>query len=114
MLGLVKPDLSSARKPDPGERAPPCLFHVRAPDALGFECPYLGLQIVTHEEELVLGLFIGGVNGRLCRRKREDQSTVASVHGRKPEDLAEKGAVGRRIGAVDDHVGTKDHTGSFL
>src|SRR5438445_8795539 len=41
-----------------------------------------------------------------CRRQREDQTSVASVHGRKSEDVPQEGAVSRRIIAVHDHMRT--------
>ena len=49
------------------------------------------------------------MNGQLCRGQREDQPAVPGVHRRESEDLLEEGAIGRRIVAVHDHVGTKDH-----
>jgi hypothetical protein len=44
-----------------------------------------------------------------CRRQREDQPSMACVHGRKSEDVPQEGAVSSRIFAIHDHVRTKDH-----
>jgi hypothetical protein len=44
-----------------------------------------------------------------CRRQREDQPSVASVHGSKSEDIPQEGSVSRRILAVYDYMGSKDH-----
>src|SRR2546422_2372962 len=44
-----------------------------------------------------------------CRRQREDQPSMASVHGRKSEDVPQEGAVSRRMFTVHNHMRTKDH-----
>src|SRR6266849_6821144 len=108
MLRLVETDHASARKPDPGDRTPSGFLHVRTPDALLSEARYLGLQIVTHEVEFVPVILFGGMNRRLCRRQREDEPSLASVHGCQSEDVPEEEAISRRILAVYDDMRTKD------
>ena len=49
------------------------------------------------------------MNRQFRRREREDQPSVASIHGCSSEDLTEKGAISRRILAVYNYMGTKDH-----
>src|SRR5437867_5358559 len=66
-------------------------------------------SIVTHEIEFVPVIVFGGMDCYFCRRQREDQPSVASVHGRKSENVPQEGAVSRRISAVHDHMRTKDH-----
>src|SRR5262245_44197194 len=109
MLRLIEAHLPSAGKPDVGDRSPPCFLHLRTADALPVERHYLGLQIVAHEVELMSTILFGGMNGHLRWRQREDQPSVASVHGRKSEDLPEKRAISRRIHTVYDYMGAKDH-----
>src|SRR5262249_28991727 len=100
MPRLVETHLASAGKPDLRDRTRSCSLHLRTPHALLPECRYLGLQIVTHEIEFVPVILFGGVNCQFRRRQGEDQPSVASVHGRKSQDLAEKGAISRRIHSV--------------
>src|ERR1700722_607370 len=45
-------------------------------------------------------------------RQSEDQPAVAGVDGGEIEDVAEEGAVGVRVGGVEDDVGAGDHLGA--
>src|SRR5262249_1287724 len=109
MLGLIEADFTSARKTDLCNRTPPGLLHIRHADTLLSECDDLGLQIIAHEKQFVPINSVGGMNGDLCRRQREDQPPVASVHGGKSEDVPTERAISRRIFAVEDYMGTKNH-----
>src|SRR5271166_719159 len=108
MCRLVEADIPTAGQPDCGDRAPPCLLHRRAPDALLCKSRHLGTEIVTHEIELG-GTVLARMDGHLCRREGEDQPVVARIHGGEPEHVPEESAVCDRVPAVDDHMGTKDH-----
>src|SRR5260370_10128323 len=108
MLRLVETDFASARKPDHGDRAPSGFLHFRTTDTLRRECRDLGLQIVTHEIELVLVTLFGGMNRQFCRRQREDEPSVASVHGGESENVPEESTIGIRILVVDVAVRTED------
>src|SRR6267143_7117441 len=114
MVGLVKSDFPSSRQPDPADRAPPCFFHFRTADPLPLERSDFGLQICAHQVELVPRIIVRRMNGQLRWREREDQPAVAGVHGWKSKDLMEEGSISRRVGAVDDHVGAKDHESAPL
>src|SRR5262249_17491016 len=109
MLGLVEADLTSAGKTDLCNRTPPGFLHIRHADTLLSECDDLRLQIIAHERQFVPLNPVGGMNGDLCRRQREDQPSVASVHGGKSEDVPTEGAISRRILAVKDYMRTKNH-----
>jgi hypothetical protein len=109
MVWLVKTNVTSTGQPDPGHRTPPCFFHFRTADALFLERHYQCLQIGAHQIELVPDISFGGMDGQFRRRQREDEPTVPRVNGRKTKDLLEEGPISRRISAVNDHVGTKDH-----
>jgi hypothetical protein len=63
-------------------------LHLRATDALAPERGYLGLQVVTHEEELVPVVPFGGMNRNLGGRKREKQPSIASVYRRQSKKIA--------------------------
>src|SRR5262245_13249112 len=109
MLGLVAADFTSAGKTDLCDRTPSGFLHIRHADTLLSECDDLRLQIVTHEKQFVpLNLF-GRMNSNLCRRQREDEPSVASVHRGKSEDVPTEGAISRRILAVEDYMRTKNH-----
>src|SRR5277367_4365535 len=47
----------------------------------------------------------------LCGGKAEDQPSVTSIDRRKSQNVAEKGAIGFRILAVDDHMSARNHDG---
>src|SRR5438445_11798019 len=53
MLRLVETDFTSAGKTDLCDRTPSSFLNVRKPDTLLSESRDLGLQIVTHEKEVV-------------------------------------------------------------
>src|SRR5258708_11394804 len=77
MRRLIQADFTSARKTDRCDRTPSGFLHVRHADTLLSECHDLGLQVVTHEIEFVSLTLFGRMNGHFCRRKREDQPSVA-------------------------------------
>src|SRR5438093_12447442 len=109
MRRLVEADRASAGKPELGDQTPSGFLHVRTPNALRLQCRYLGLQIVTHEIDFVPVVLLGRMNGQFCRRQREDQPSLASVHGWKSKNVPEEEAISSRILAVDNHVRTEDH-----
>src|ERR1700722_2091716 len=109
MLRLVETYFASAGKPDVSDRSPPCFLNVRPAGALLRERRHLGFQIVTHQVEFRGAVLFGGMNRRFRWRQRENQPPVAGVYGGKSEDVPEEGAISRRILAVHDHVGAKDH-----
>src|SRR5262245_29658401 len=113
MLWLVETDLPSAGKPDLDDGAPSGFLHVRAADALCGERRDLGLQVVTHEVELVPVIFVGRMKRRLGRRQREDEPSAAGVDGCESEDVTEKGAISGHILAVHDYVRAEDHEPSL-
>src|SRR5262245_27061216 len=109
MPGLVEADLTSAGKTDLCNRTPSGFLHIRHADTLLPERDDLRLQIVAHEKQLVPLRPVGGMNGDLCRRKREDQPSMAGVHGGKSEDVPTERAISRGILTVEDHMRTKNH-----
>jgi len=109
MHRLVKTYFASSRKPKVGDRSPPCILHLRTGNAFLSEFRYLGLQVVTHEVKFVATTLFGGMNRRFRWRQREDQPSAAGVNAGKAEDVPEERAIGRRILAIYDYMGAKDH-----
>ena len=74
---------------------------------------HAGLDVVTHEEDLVLTHLMTPTRPRMDRelawRQGEDEPAVACVDTRKAEDVAEESA--RPLGVVgeDEGVGSGDH-----
>src|SRR2546425_1011528 len=108
MPRLVDTELASSGEPDSGYRTPSCFLYLRTMDAFAPKRRYLGLQVATHEQELVSVVSFGGMNSHLGGRKGEDQPAVARIHRRESKDVSEEGAISGRVLAVDDYVGTKD------
>src|SRR5256712_13009618 len=81
---------------------------------LRLQCRYLGLQIVTHEIDFAPVVLLGRMNGQFCRRQREDQPSLARVHGWKSKNVPEEEATSSRILPVDNNVGTEDNDLALL
>ena len=56
----------------------------------------------------LLAVYVGGMNTGFCRRQRETQAPVTSVHGAKPEDVAEEEAIGLWLVAVEQYMSAID------
>ena len=69
------------------------------------------LDIVADKEEFLLIVPVGRVNGQFGRGQAEDQPTSTSVDVGKLEHIAEKEAIGGRVGTIDDGMRTGDHGG---
>jgi hypothetical protein len=110
MLRLIEVDLASTRKPYLPNGAPPHLLNVRALNALLREGSQFGLQIVTHEIQLMDIILIGRVERGLCRRQSEDQPATTRIHGFEPKDVAEKCAVSLDIFTVDNDMSPRNHS----
>src|SRR5262249_17357400 len=109
VFGLVETYLAATGKPDLDDRAPSGFLHVRTRHPFLRQRRNLGLQVATHEIEVVAIILFRGMNRDFGRRQREDQPPVAGVDGRESKDVPEEGAISRRILTVDNCVRTKDH-----
>ena len=78
-------------------------------DALRAEPFHFNFEIIAHQVEFMSVVCLGRVEGRLGRRKAEDQPSITSVRKRESQDVAKKSAIGLRILALDDYVRTIDH-----
>ena len=72
VLGLIQPDLASARQADLSNRAPARLYHWCALDTFGAQHLHLRLEIIAHQEEFVPAAGLGWMKGRLGHRELKD------------------------------------------
>jgi hypothetical protein len=112
MLRLIKTDLATPRKLDPGDRTPSLPVNVGTRHAFPLQRRHLGLEIVTHEIQFVpiilAGILVGMKRG-LRRRQGKNQPSVACIHRLESKDVSEEGAIRLRVFAVHDYVRTEDH-----
>ena len=114
MLWLVQAHLDASWTPE-ADRPTPVLVHNRRDelDAFGLQLVDRALDVVAHQEELVVsdGPSPPGprMDSELGRRQREDQPTLARIHEAKAEHVPEEGP--RRLGVVDveQRVDAGDH-----
>src|ERR1700756_2931508 len=109
MLGLIKADIASTRKPHLRDGTPSLFLNFRALNALLFEGSHFDLQIVTHEIKFVSTTLIGRVDCGFSRRQGENQPAMTCIHGFETKDIAEKYAICLGILTVDNYVSTRDH-----
>src|ERR1700721_1268163 len=103
MLWLVKPDFAAAGKLQTCDGPPPLFVNLGTGHALLSECGHLRFQVVAQEIEFVRSIFFGGMERGLARRQRKDEPAVPGVDRLEAENIAEKGAVGIGVLAVDDY-----------
>ena len=63
----------------------------------------------SHQVERLRTVLLGGMHRHFRRRQREDQPAVAGIDVREFENVAQEGAIGIGILAVNDDVCTVDH-----
>jgi len=104
---LIKADLPASGKRDLGDQAPPRLLQGGAGDAPLRQRGNLGLEIITHEVQLVTTILIGRMKSGLTRRQSEDQPTIRGIDRLESNHVAEEGAIGLGVFAIDDDVAPK-------
>ena len=90
------------------EESPALVLHRGARHGALFHVRHESLDVVGHQIELVLVIFVRRVHGDFGRRQREDQLARADVYVLELADVAEKRAVGFGVSAVDDGVRSHD------
>jgi hypothetical protein len=109
MLRLIKAHLAASWEPNLGDRAPSLFVHPRTLHARFTKCCHLGLQVVTHEIQLMPAILISGMKCGLCWRKSKDQPPTPGIHRRKMQDVPEEGTVRIRVFAIYDYMRARDH-----
>jgi hypothetical protein len=111
MLRLVQANFAASRKLDPGDRSPPFLPNGRALDVLSSQSLPFGLEVFTHEVELLAIVLLGGMERHFRGWQGEDQPSMTGIYRRKPKHIAKEDAVRIRIFAVDDDVCARNQDG---
>ncbi len=91
------------------DQAVALILHRFAGDLLFLQLRDQRGQVIAHEVKLLHVVLLRRMNRDLGRRKAEDEPAFAGIDVRKPKHIAEEGAVGRDVGAVDDGMGAGDH-----
>src|SRR5688572_8897259 len=85
------------------------ILHGRTGDLPSFQIFNQGIDILTHQVELVKGLFVGmhrDLGGWQC----EDEPAIAYVNMPEFEDLPEELAVSVCVFRINNYMGTVDHS----
>lgn len=104
MLGLVDADFAAAGESETRELSPTLLTHIGDRYASRLEISQGRLEIVAHQEKFVLVVLFGVMERSFRGRHGKDQPTVAGVHARKLQHIAEKDPVGFGVFGIDDDV----------
>ena len=111
MEGLVDADLAAAGERDGDEAPPGFVVDLGDVDAAVLHGGGEGVDVVAEEVDLVEVVGLGGVDGDLGGGQAEDEPSGADVDAREVEGVAEEGAVGVGVAAVEDDVGSGDQGG---
>ena len=109
MFGLIEGKFAATRQRDGCENSPRLLADAGSADALAFELAHRRLEVVAHQVQPMPAV-VAWMNRELSRWQSEDEPAIASIDGVEAEDVAEEGAIGSRVGAVDDHMSAADET----
>src|SRR5262245_36914398 len=106
---LVDTHVATAREADGRDGTPGLLVDRRALDALPLHVGNERFHVVTHEEQLVRAVLVGGMHRELRRWQPENQPAVSGIDGVVLQHVTEKGLIGLGVTAVDDDMGPDDH-----
>jgi len=114
---LVEPDLAAAGQLDGCPDPPRRFFNFGAADSFIAQGLDSGLQVVAHQiqhraQQGVPGVYlqeVSRVDREFRGRQRKDQPASTHIHGAELQHIAEEGAVGFGIFAVEKNVGAVNH-----
>src|SRR5262245_15821234 len=109
VLGLINPQLSSARESRLDQSSPRLVMDTGTGQTVGPQRRSNTLHIVTHQIELVPSVFFGRMQRDFRTRKPENKPAAANINMRKFQHVTEEGAIGFGVAAVDDYVCAGDH-----
>src|SRR6266508_3536785 len=79
VFGLIQTEFAAAGQSDGRKKAPWRLLHLGAMDAFGVERSHRRFEIVAHQKQFVLIVFVRGMTSHFCGWKREDQPSVPNI-----------------------------------
>ena len=91
MPWLVDGQFRAVRQTYCCQQAPALIRHILCYlDAFAPQVRERGVDVIAHQVELVPGRAVGGMDGELSGRQREDEPPAARVHGRQFEHVGEE------------------------
>src|SRR5437588_8435532 len=85
-------------------------MHFRALNSFRIKRGDRCLQIFAHQIQLVLVVLFTGMTGDFCWRQGEYQPAVTGIDRMKTQDVFEERSIGICVFAVNDYVGSIDHS----
>ena len=72
--------------------------------------PNESMDVVTNQKEFLAVVVIGGVHGQFCGRQPKNEPAFTGVDIRKLEHIPEKSSIRGRVSAIDNDMGTSNHS----
>jgi hypothetical protein len=111
MPGLINSKLRAVRQADRGQKPPALIRDITCHfDSLAPQLGQGGLNVVTHEVELVMACTVSWVNGKLGRGQSENEPASARVSRRHAQYVCKERAHLRGIWGKHDGMYARDHT----
>ena len=111
MPGLINSKLRAVRQADRGQKPPALIRYVTCHfDSLAPQLGQGGLNVVTHEVELVMACTVSWVNGKLGRGQSENEPASARVSRWHAQYVCEERAHLRGIWGKHDGMYSRNHT----
>src|ERR1700730_4844876 len=110
MLRLVKGELAAVGQPEARYQTPSHIVDVPCElDPLALQLAGSGLDVVTHEVQLMAAFAVSWMYSQLGGRQREDRPTASRIDRGQSKHVTEEGANAFCIPSEDDRVNTDDH-----
>jgi hypothetical protein len=110
MPGLINSQLRSVRQADRGKKPPALIADITCHfDSLAPQLGQGGLNVVTHEVELVMACTLSWVNGKFGRGQSENEPASARISRRHAQYVCEERAHFRGIRGKHDGMYARDH-----
>jgi hypothetical protein len=110
MFRLIEADRSAAWKLNLRDRPPTSLFNIRALDILLDQSVNLRSEVVAHEVKLMALVLVHRMDGKLRWGEGEDQPIMTGIYRGIAQDITKECSVSGGILAIDNDVGSKDHS----
>jgi hypothetical protein len=115
MSWLVESDLATAGQPKLRQQAEALVADLlRELDPLGAQLLDRRANVLAHQVQLVVGIAVSGMSGKLGGREGEDQPPSAGIDRGEIEHLAKEGSVRSSIAGENDRVNADDHRAGIV